>query len=306
MYDVINYAEIMNSLNRPNIIIVDHRKLLKRAKSLFRKNRLHESISILMKLKHHGYNHDEVNLLIARAYDKLAYLTSEAEYEDIALEKYEEIIRYTGSRRYRKRAIKFRNSFSKRISLLNESEKKACSRADEMKSNLPKSPKSWFMLGANFPIRKDPMFVINAYKNAVRLNENYILALFRIGYLYHYYLRDVETAKSFYLKMIKIPPYEDVVEPEALNVKTILEACSELSEIYLQNGDMKKVISVYDHALKIYKAYSDISSLHDIKRITKNSCQAAISLDNLPALKKHVISSFNIDLDSVLSELGMN
>jgi len=296
----------MNSLSSPNIVIIDHRQLLRRAKSLFRKNRLHEAISILMKLKHHGYNNDEVNLLVARSYDKLAYLTSEAEYEDTALEKYEELIRYTGSRRYRKRAIKLRNSFSKRISSLNESEQKACNRAAEMKSNLPKSPKAWFMLGANFPVRKDPMFVINAYKNAVRLNEHYILAMFRIGYLYQYYLQDNETAKSFYLKMIKISPCEDTVEPEAVNVKTILEGCSELSDIYLQKGDMRKVISVYDHALKIFKAYSDISSLHDIKRITKNSCQAALSLENLPALKKHVISRFNIDLDFVLTELGIN
>jgi hypothetical protein len=53
------------------------------------------------------------------------------------------------------------------------------------------------MLGANFPVRKDPMFVINAYKNAVRLNEHYILAMFRIGYLYQYYLQDNETAKAF-------------------------------------------------------------------------------------------------------------
>jgi len=296
----------MNSLNSPNIVIIDHRRLLRRAKSLFRKNRLHEAINILMKLKHHGYNNDEVNLLVARSYDKLAYLTSEVEYEDTALEKYEELIRYTGSRRYRKRAIKLRNSFSKRISSLNESEQKACSRAAEMKSSLPKSPKAWFMLGANFPVRKDPMFVINAYKNAVRLNENYILAMFRIGYLYQYYLQDNETAKSFYLRMIKITPCEDVVEPEAVNVKTILEGCNELSDIYLQKGDMKKVISVYDHALQIYKAYSDISSLHDIKRITKNSCHAALSLDNLLALKKHVISRFNIDIDSVLTELGIN
>lgn len=295
----------MNSLNSINIVVIDHRKLLRRAKSLFRRNRLHEAINILMKLKHHGYNNNEVNLLIARSYDKLAYLTSETEYEDIALEKYEELIRYTGSRRYRKRAIKLRNSFSKRISSLNESEQKACNRAVEMKSNLPKSPKAWFMLGANFPVRKDPMFVINAYKNAVRLNENYILAIFRIGYLYQYYLQDIETAKSFYLRMIKIPPYEDIVEPEAVNVKTILEGCNELSDIYLQNGDMKKVISVYDHALNIYKTYTDITSLHDIKRITKNSCQASLSLDNFDSLKKHLLNRFRIDLDSVLIELGI-
>lgn len=295
----------MNSLNNTNIVVIDHRKLLRRAKTLFRKNRLHESINILIKLKHHGYNNDDVNLLLARAYDRLAYLTSEAEYEDTALEKYEELIRYTGSRRYRKRAIKLRNSFTKRISSLNESEQKACSRAVEMKSHLPKSPKAWFMLGANFPIRKDPMFVINAYKNAVRLDKNYILALFRIGYLYHYYLQDPETSKGFYLRMIKIPPYEDSVEPEAINVKTILEGCNELSDIYLLSGDMKKVISVFDHALNIYKTYADLCSPHDIKRITKNCYQAALSLDNLPALKKHILSRFSIDLDSVLSELGI-
>lgn len=295
----------MNSLNNINVVVIDHRKLMRRARSLFRKNRLHESVTILMKLKHHGYNNDEVNLLLARAYDRLAYLTSEVEYEETALEKYDELIRYTGSRRYRKRATKLRNSFIKRISSLNESEQKACSRAEEMKSRLPKSPKSWFMLGANFPVRKDPMFVINAYKNAVSLNENYILALFRIGYLYHYYIQDPDTAKSYYLRMIKIPPYEDKVEPEALNVKTILEGCNELSDIYLQKGSMEKVISVFDHALNIYRTYSDICSPHDIKRIAKNCHQASLSLDNLTALKKHIHSRFSMDLDSFLSDLGI-
>ncbi len=295
----------MNSIDSKCITVVDHRKLLRRAKFFFRKNRLHESINILMKLKHHGYDTDEVNLLIARSYDRLAYLTSEVEYEDTALEKYEELIRYTGSRRYRKRAVKLRNSFSKRISSLNESEMNACSRAVEMKSRLPRSPKAWFMLGANFPVRKDPMFVIEAYKNAVRLNENYILAIFRIAYLYHYYIQDLETAREFYLKLIKIPPYEDSVEPEAVNVKTILEGCNELSDIYFQRGDFKKVISVFDHALKLYRTYSDICSQHDIKRIAKNSYQAALSLDNLDSLKKHVMSRFNIDLDSELRELGI-
>lgn len=295
----------MNSINSKWITVVDHRKLLRRAKFLFRKNRLHEAINILVKLKHHGYDTDKVNLLIARSYDRLAYLTSEVEYEDTTLEKYEELIRYTGSRRYRRRAVKLRNSFSKRISSLNESERNACSRAEEMKSNLPRSPKAWFMLGANFPVRKDPMFVIEAYKNAVRLNENYILAIFRIGYLYHHYIQDLETAREFYLKLIKIPPYEDTVEPEAVNVKTILEGCNELSEIYFQRGDLKKVISVFDHALKLYRTYTDICSQHDIKRIAKNSYQAALSLDKLDSLKKHVMSRFNIDLDSELRELGI-
>jgi len=296
----------MNSLNNTNIVVIDHRKLLRRAKALFRKNRLHEAISILMKLKHHGFENDGVNLLIARSYDKLAYLTSEAEYEDTALEKYEEIIRYTGSRRYRRNAIKLRNSFSRRISSLSDSEKKACSRAAEMKTNVPASPKAWFMLGANFPVRKDPMFVINAYKNAVRLNENYILAMFRIAYLYQYYLQDIETAKSFYLRMIKIPPYEDTVEPKSLNIKTILEGCNELSDIYFQSGEMNKVISVFNHSLNIFKTYSDISSLHDIKRITKNSFHASLSLDNLTSLKKHILECFCIDLDIVLNEFGIN
>lgn len=295
----------MNSLNNTNIIVIDHRKLLRRAKMLFRKNRLHESIAIIMKLKHHGYNNDEISLLLARAYDRLAYLTAEVEYEDTALEKYDELIRYTGSKRYRKRAIKLRNSLTKRVSSLSESEQRACSRAAEMKTRLPKSPKAWFMLGANFPVRKDPLFVINAYKNAVRLDEKYILALFRIGYLYHYYIQDVDTARSYYLRMIKIPPYEDRVEPEALNVKTILEGCNELSDIYLQSEEMKKVISVFDHALNIYRTYSDICSPHDIKRIAKNCYQASLSLDNLSALKKHVLSRFSMDLDLFLSDLGI-
>ncbi len=296
----------MNLFGKTDIIVTDHRQLLRKAKKLFRKNRLHESISILTKLKHHGFNTDEINLFIARAYDRLAFLTSEVEHEETAIEKYDEIIRYTGSRRYRKRAIKLRNRITDRISSLNESEKKACNRADEMMCNLPKSPKAWFMLGANFPVRKDPVFVINAYINAVKLNENYILALFRIGYLYHYYLKDPDTAAGFYLRLIKIPPYEDTIEPEAVNVKTLLEGCSELSDIYLQRNNMEKIISVFDHAMNIYRTYPDICSPHDIKRIIKNSHRAALSLDKLPALKKHVSSRYNIDLDMIFNELGIN
>jgi len=296
----------MNSYNSKNIKVVDHRKLLRKAKSLYRKNRLHETITILAKMKHHGYDNDEVNLLLARVYDRLAYLTSDAEYEDAALDRYEDIIKYSGSRKYRKRAGKLRDSFTKRISLLNENDRKARNRAVEMKDGHQKSPKAWFMLGSNFPIHKDPMFVINAYKNAVKLNDRYILALFRLGYLYHHKLNEPDTATGFYLRLIKIDPHEDTVEPEAINVKAIIEGCSELSDIYIQKKEMNKVISVFDHAVSIFRTYSDICTPHDLKRIIKNCYQASLSLDNLPALKKHVLNKHNIDLEMISSELGID
>lgn len=295
----------MNLFDHRNSAIIEHKSSLRKAKRLYRKNRLHESISVLQELKHHGYNSDEINLLLARAYDRLAFLTSDAEYEDAAMDKYDDVIKYSGKRRYKKKAVRLRNSLSRRITSLNESERRACDKALEMSSRLPKSPKAWFMLAANFSVRKDPYFVINAYKNAVRLNENYILALYRIGYLYRHYIQDSETALQYFLRLIKIPPYEDTIEPEVVNIRAILDACNELSDIYIENNSLKKVISVFDHAMNIYRTYNDICAPHDIKKTVKNTYSAVLELDKLPALKKHVLNRYNMDMDILFDELGI-
>jgi len=276
---------------------------MRQAKSFYRKNRLHESLLILTRLKHHGYNEPEVILLIAKVYDRLTFLTSEAEYEEMTMETYAEIIKYCGSKRYVKKAVKLQNQFVKRISAFNENEYKAQSKAEELKNNKTLSPKAWFMLGANFSVRKDPLFVINAYNNAILLNDKYISALYRLGYIYQYNLNDRISALSYYLKVIKIYPYEDTIESETTNVKTILEACTEISEIYSSDYNFKKVISVFDHAFKIYTAYGDICTIHSIKKIISNAYIASNELNNLSALKNHVKLNFGYDFDTILNEL---
>ena len=293
----------MNVIKSHNNIGFNLRKNMRQAKSLIRKNRLHDALVILDKLKHHGYNDPELLLIIARVYDQLTFLTSEAEYEEMAMETYNEIIRYSSSRRYIKKAVKFQNLFVKRISSLDVNEFKAQLKAEELKNSKTMSPKAWFMLGANFSVRKDPLFVINAYNNAIQLNDKYIAALYRLGYIYQYNLDDKLSALSLYLRAIKISPYEDTIESESTNVKTILEACTEISEIYTSDENYAKVISVFDHAFKIFTAYGDICSLHNIKRIIRNAHSASKELNNFPALAKHVKKNFGYDFDSILEEL---
>jgi tetratricopeptide (TPR) repeat protein len=295
----------MNSIKSYNKIGINFTRSMRLAKSHYRKNRLHESLIVLLKLKHHGYDYPEVILLIAKVYDRLFYLTSEAEYEEKAFETFNEIIKYSPSKRYIKKAVKLQNEFVKRLSTLDENECKARTKAEEFRSNTPQSPKSWYMLGANFSVRKDPFFVINAYTNAVKLNDKYISALYRLGYVYQYNLNDTKSALGYYLKVIKITPYEDAIESESTNVKLILEACTEISEIYTSDEKYKKVISVFDHAFKIYMAYSDICSLHNIKKIINQAYLASVKINKLSALEKHIRTNFGYDLDMILDELGI-
>lgn len=293
----------MNSIKYTNDIGVDFNRSMRFAKKLYRKNRLHDALSILLTLKHHGYEYPEVTLLTAKVYDRLYYLTSEADYEIMAVETYNEIIRYSPSRRYVRKAVKLHNIFLKRISTLDENECKAQTKAEEYRYNKPHSPKAWYMLGANFSVRKDPYFVINALINAVKLNDKYISAFYRLGYIYQYNLNDNRNALGYYLKAIKIPPYEDSIESESTNVKIILEACSEIGRIYTSEEKYKKVISVFDHAFKIYMAYSDVCSLHSIKKLINDAYIASVRLGKLPAFEKHIKTNFGHDLDLLLDEL---
>jgi tetratricopeptide (TPR) repeat protein len=292
----------MNIINN-NKIGLDYKGSMKEAVNCFKKNRLHESLAIINRLRHHGYDEPELILLAAQVYDRLTLLTSEAEYEELAMETFNEIIRYSDNKKYIKKAVKLQNIFMKRISSLNDEEFKAQSKAEELKNSRNMSPKAWFMLGANFSVRKDPLFVINALNNAIELNDKYISALYRLGYVYQYNLNDRNSALSLYLKVIKIQPYEDNIESESTNVKTILEACTEISGIYMFDDQYKKAISVFDHAFKIVMAYGDICSIHTIKKIIGNAYVSSQKLNNLSALKKHVKKNFGYDFDSILEEL---
>jgi len=300
---IIKNSAKMNLINNHNKIGLNYKRSFRQAKRFYKKNRLHEALSILTSLKHHGYGEAELLLLTAQVYDRLTFLTSEAEYEEMTMETYNEVIKYSRSKRYIKKAVKLQNLFVKRISTLSENEQKAQTKAEEFKKNRNLSPKAWYMLGANFSVRKDPLFVINAYSNAVKLNDKYIAALYRLGYVHQYNLNDTVSALSYYLKAVKINPYEDDIESETTNIKTILEACTEISGIYTSDENYKKVISVFDHAFKIYTAYGDICTLNSIKKIISNAYTASKNLNNVSALKKHMMTNFGYDLDAILEEL---
>lgn len=287
----------------PNLI--DPSAAFRRASRLFRRNRLHEAETIILKLKHHGYNSHELELLLGRVYDKMSFLTSEIEYEVKAEESYNEIIDYCKKKRLVKRSKKLKQKMVERISLLDDNEHRAHHKADEFSRNEPRSPKAWFILGANFSAFKDPHFVIRTFEKAVSLHENYIQALFRIGYIYQHNLNDPDTAMKYYLRLIKIPPYEDTIDPESVNVRTILDACNELTEIYADMGKYEKILSVYDHVLKIYRTYTDICTPHNIKKTLAATRAAALKINRYPALLKYSRDNHRIDFEDILSELGM-
>ncbi|MCL1833739.1 MAG: hypothetical protein FWG49_04475, partial [Leptospirales bacterium] len=282
---------------------LDYKQNLKQARRLNRKNLLKESLSVISKLKHHGYKDPELLLFMEKICWELSLLTSDIGYESMALEAHAEIINYSNNKRYIKKADKLHKHFVKKISPPDKDTGKALIKADELRVSKPKSPKAWFMLGANFSVRQDPHFVISAYSNAVKLNDKYISALYRIGYIYQYNLNDITSALSYYLKAIKIQPHEDEIESESTNVKIIIEACTEISAIYLSDKKYSKVISAFDHAFKLFVLYSDICTLHGIKKIVGNTYSASKNLDNIPALKNHVRINFGYDLDALLQEL---
>jgi len=295
----------MNSIKNFNEIGLDYKQNIKQAKRLFRKNLLHDSLSILSKLKHHGYHDPELLLFMAKVCEKLTLLTSDIEFESMTIETYTEIIKYSNSRRYIKKADKLQKLFIKKISPDDEFAHKAQNKAKELKFNETKSPKAWFMLGANFSVRQDPHFVISAYKNAVKLNDKYISALYRLGYIHQYNLDDKTSALSYYLKAIKIAPHEDNIETESANVKIIIEACTEISVIYLSERKYSKVISAFDHAFKLFVLHSEICTLHSIKKIISNTYSASAKLNKIPALRKHLKINFGYELDALLDELGI-
>ncbi len=284
---------------------IDPESAFRHAKRLFRRNRLHESEKIILKLKHHGYYSHELELLLARVYDKMSFLTSEIEYEVKAEESYNEIIHYSGKKKFVKQASRFKGKMIDRISRLDDREHKAHHKAVEFTKKEPQSPKAWFILGANFSAYKDPAFVISAFENAVSLHDKYIQALFRIGYIYQYNLNDTAKAMKYYLRLIKIPPYEDTMEPESANVRTILEACNELTDIYSSMGKYEKILSVYDHVIGIYRTYNDICTPHSIKKTLSATRSAAEKLNRYTALLKYSRENHRIELEGLLEELGI-
>ncbi len=287
----------MNIVNRPdNTDIIEKQKIIRQFKKFFRKNNLHAAESLLIKLMHHGYSDPDVKFLLARTYDRMAYLTGESEFEDRAMDLYDDLVNYSDNRKYRKKSEKAMNKLARRISKLNDDEKKAKFKAEEYSMRKPSSPKAWFILGANFSVRKDPMFVLNAYNNAIKLAPNYIMALFRAAYIYQHNLKDTDRAVKYYLKLIKTDPLSDNLEPESSNIKTIIEACNELSDIYFTRKEFSKVISIFNHLVSLYKHYSDQINSELLKRSLINTNRASEKLNNYGQLKLHFLNSHNFDI----------
>jgi len=283
--------------------IISKKKILKNHKKLFKKNSLHAAEILLLKLMHHGYDDPDVKFKLAETYDKLAYLTGETDYEDKAMDLYDDLVNFSDNRKFKKKASKEMNRLARRISQLNENEVKAKEKALHYTESKPKTAKSWFILGANFSIRKDPFFVLEAYQNAVKLAPNYIAALFRAAYILHHNLRDTDKAVSYYLKLIKIDPMSDTLDSKSNNVKTIIEACSELSDIFIKKKKYSKVISTFDHTISTYKNYTDVINIELLKNILINTLEASNILKNSRSLISYFKSNHNIDIDEMKSQL---
>lgn len=283
--------------------ILNRKKILREARKYYKRNKLHLAEKVLLKLIHHGYRDPEVKYQLALTYDKLAYLTSESEFEDNAFELYDELINYSDKRKFRRKAGKSLNRLAKRTSELNENDHKAKEKAFELGTREPKSPKAWFILGANFSVRKDPFFVLDAYKNAIKLCPDYILAIYRAAYIYQYNLNDTDRALKYYLKLIKTDPLADGIETKGNNIKTIIEACGEISDIYIRKKDYSRVISIFDHAISFYLNYQDLVNVETMKKLLLNTITASKRIQKLESLNSYIKNNYNLEIKDLSLQL---
>ena len=67
----------------------------------------------------------------------------------------------------------------------------------------------------------------------------------------------------------------------------------------------KKILSVFDHTISIYRTYNDICSPHNIKKTLYNTRHAAMELNQYQALVKYCSETYQVDFEGMLEELGM-
>jgi tetratricopeptide (TPR) repeat protein len=281
---------------------LSNREIFRLSQFLYKRNKLFESVNALRFLITRGYGNTDVRLLLARCYDRISFLLEDIEYEDLARETYEDILRTTLGRFKRRKILKNYNGLINRIFELHEKEYKAFKKASQLKAENIKNPKIWLQLGANFNIRKDVDFVINAYQQALDLDSNYILALFRLGYIYHCNKHDQSRALHYYTRLVKLNPADDYHESETTNARCILDGCNQLGKIYFERKEHRKVVAVFNQALKIQDEYLPISALSSIRYLIYIADISANHINLKNTLDAHMKSRYYLSLNYLINK----
>jgi tetratricopeptide (TPR) repeat protein len=281
---------------------LSNREIFSLSQFLYKKNKLFESVSALKFLIKRGYRNTDVRLQLARCYDRISFLLGDIEYEDLARETYEDILRTPLRRLKRRKILKCYNSLINRIYELHENEYNAFRKALQLKVENIKNPKIWMQLGANFNIRKNVDFVINAYQHALDLDPNYILALFRLGYIYQYNKNEEERALNYYTRLVKLHPEEDCNQSETSNARCILAGCNQLGKIYFEKKEYRKVVAVFNHALQIQDEYLAFSSLSSIRNLIYLADISATHINLRGTLDVYMKSRYYLSLNHLLNK----
>lgn len=283
-----------------------NRAIYRSARTWYKKNKLHESVRALQYLLNRQYAPFKVKVLLARCYERLSFLLRDIEYEDLAREIYENIIT-TARRRRRRKVIREYNRLMNRIYELNDNEYRAFIKAHQLHMEQSPSPKKWLLLGSNFNIRKDVDFVINAYRNAIELDPNYIMALYRLGYVYQFNKGDEQSAIPYYIRLVKLDPADDHNESETTNARCILDGCNQLGRIYFHKKEYRKVIALFNQALRIQSEFLPsgvLSCIRDLIYFADLSAKQIQISDTLDThLKRVYYFSFNQLLNKYCREI---
>lgn len=281
---------------------LSNREIFRLSQFLYKKNKLFESVNALRFLIKRGYGNTDVRFLLARCYDRISFILDDIEYEDLARETYEGILRTTSRRLKRRKILKSYNRLINRIFELNEKEYNAFRKASQLKAENINNPKIWLQLGANFNIRKDVDFVIHAYQQALDLDADYILALFRLGYIYQCNKHDENMALHYYTRLVKLNPADDNHESETTNARCILDGCNQLGKIYFERKEHRKVVAVFNQALKIQDEYLPISALSSIRYLIYIADISAQHINLRGTLDAHMKSRYYLSLNYLINK----
>ena len=281
---------------------LSNRRVYKLSRFLYRKNKLHESVNALKYLIRRGYSRPDVMFLLALCYDRISFLLKDIEYEDLAKETYEDLLQTCEKKRKRRNIMKEYNIFINRIYEFNEGEYNAYRKASQLKGDDMKTPKAWLLLGSNFNIRKDVDFVISSFQNAIVLDPNYMLALFRLGYVYQFNKNDENMALQYYVRLVKLNPGDDSNESETTNARCILEGCNQLGKIYFRKREYRKVVAVFNHALNVQNEYLQSSTLSLIRDLIYLADISANHINLKDKLDTHIKRNYYVSFNHLLNK----
>lgn len=291
----------LRAINNYNYAHLSNRKLFRFARNLFKKNMLFESEEALKCLIHRGYKKTSVRLLQAQCYRRIAFLKQDIDYEDQSKKVYEEILSCSLRKLKRLKIESEYNELINKIKEFNDVEYNALNKARKLHGDSSLMPKSWMIMGNNFNIRKDVDFVIYAYTKALELDPDYMLALFRLGYVYQHNKNDFETAISFYVRLVKLDPAEDKNESAAINAKCILDVCNFLARYFFHKKAYRKVIAVFNRALEIHDAYLPDYSLSCLKDMIYFADRASDKCNLRKTLNLFLSDNYVVSLEELVS-----